>query len=146
MNMEKNSIHHKVCCATLLCPLIPLLSFWAATSLSIYYSGTPYFIAFCFITFQRFCSVCLTKWRFGNPVSNNFICAISSTAFAHFVSLSHFSHSWNISAFYYIYYGDLVISDPGCYYCKKIMTHWRLRWWFTFFIEIKYFFSNLVFN
>ena len=39
-----------------------------------------HFIAFCFITFQRYCSVCLTNWRFGNPVSSNFICAISSTA------------------------------------------------------------------
>ena len=141
--MEKNSIYHKVCCTSLLYLLIPLLSFWEATSFPIDYTGISHFIAFCFITFQRYCSVCLTNWRFGNPVSSNFICAISSTAFAHFVTLSHFSHSWNISAVYYVYYGELVISDLGCYCCKKIMTLKAQMMVSIFFNRNKVLFSKL---
>ena len=138
MTMEKNSIYHKVCCTSLLYLLIPLLSFWEATSFPIDYTGISHFIAFCFITFQRYCSVCLTNWRFGNPVSSNFICAISSTAFAHFVTLSHFSHSWNISAVYYVYYGELVISDLGCYYYSSLKAQVMVR----FFSATTNFFFN----
>ena len=28
-----------------------------------------------------------------------------------------------------------VVSDLWCYYYKKIITHWRLRWWLAFFIN-----------
>ena len=40
--------------------------------------------------------------------------------------------SWNIVSILFKLY-VMVINDHWCYYCKKIMIHWRLRWLLIFF-------------
>ena len=53
------------------------------------------FVLFCFFFYKvRVC---------GNPASSKSIGAIFPTAFAHFMSLSHFSKSRNISSFFVIF-------------------------------------------
>ena len=60
----------------------------------------------------------------------------SPTAFAHFMSLSYILVILEIfqtfSSLLYLLWWS-VISDLWCYYCKKITTCWRLRWWSAFF-------------
>ena len=43
--------------------------------------------------------------------------------------LSHFGNSHNISSFFIIILFVMTIYNLRCYYCKKIKTGWRLRWW-----------------
>ena len=46
--------------------------------------------------------------------------------------------SWNIVSILFKLY-VMVINDHWCYYCKKIMIQWRLRWLLIYFLAIKYF-------
>ena len=74
------------------------------------YTGTPRFIALCFIVLRRHCifyklNVC------GNPALSKSVSAIFPTAFPHFTSLSHFGNSRNISHFFLIIIFFMVICD-----------------------------------
>ena len=99
--------------------------------LGILCTGPLHFIALCLIALCRYCifyrlRVC------GNPVSSKSLCSIFPIAFAHFVSVSYFGNSHNISNFFIII-SVMVISDLWCYCYKKITTYCRLRWWLAFF-------------
>ena len=65
-----------------------------------------------------------------------------SNRFVHFVSLSHILVILTIFQNHYFYfcYADVwsVIFDITI--AKKIMTHWRLRWWLTYFSNILFLF------
>ena len=60
-----------------------------------------------------------TNWRFVAVLSDKPISASIPTVFAHFMSLSHFGSSQNISNFLIIVIFVMVIGDLWCYYCKK---------------------------
>ena len=64
----------------------------------------------------------------GNPVLSKSISTIFPMAFAHFVSLRHVLVILIIFQTFSLLWW-CVVSGLWCYYCKKIMTHWRLRWW-----------------
>ena len=83
----------------------------------------------CLITLYKYCIFCKLK-DCGNPVSSKSIGTIFPT-FSHFISLSNFGNSLDISNIFIITF--VMLSDPWCYYCKKITTCWRLRWWLAFF-------------
>ena len=65
----------------------------------------PRFIALCFIAFVKKLKVC------GSNALSKSIGAIFPTAFAHFVSLTHFGNSCNISNFFIIMVFVMVIHD-----------------------------------
>ena len=75
----------------------------------------------------------------GNPALSKSIGATFPTTFAHFLSLSHFGNSHNISTFSFIIICVTMICDLQCYYCKNITTGWRLRWWLAFFSNKMFF-------
>ena len=57
-------------------------------------------------------------------------CQFSNSLCSLHVSVSHFENSCNISNFFNILLWSVI---PRCYYCKKITSPWRLRWWLPFF-------------
>ena len=70
----------------------------------------------------------------GNPALSKSTAHFSTSICSFRVSASHFGNSCNISNFLLLYLlWWSVISDPWCYHCKKVTTHWRLRWWLAFF-------------
>lgn len=54
-------MYHDVYCATLLYPLIPLLSFLEATTFPIDYTDIPHFTAFHLTALRRYCMFSLTN-------------------------------------------------------------------------------------
>ena len=82
-----------------------------------------------------------TNWRLWQPC----IKSTSTTSFGQhlltFIFLCHilviFAVFQTFSLFYLLW---SVISDLWCYYCKKITTCWRLRWWLTTFSSEVFFY------
>ena len=72
----------------------------------------------------------------GNPLSSKSTGTIFPKAFAHFVPLCHIlvilTMFLTFSLLLYLLWWS-VISVLWCYYCKKIMTRWGLRWWLALF-------------
>ena len=103
-------------------------------------AGRPCYIMLHFIALCRFCVAYKLKVG-GSPASNKSISAISPTACVHFVLSCHFLviltifHTFSLLLYLLCW---SVISDLWCYYCKKIKTHWRLRWQLAF-LAIEYF-------
>ena len=98
-------------------------------------SSIPCFIALHFSALRRYCIFYKLKF-WGNSVSNKSIGPIFPTVFAHLVSLGHIlrilaifqAFSLSVCLFWWS-----VTTNLWCYYCRKIMTLWRLRWWLAFF-------------
>ena len=66
------------------------------------------------------------RWKvYGNPMLSRSLQALLSAASAHFVPVSHFSTSCNISNFFIIPVSSMisVICYLRCYYCQNIMNH-----------------------
>ena len=63
------------------------------------------------------------------------ICLLCVSAFAYFVSHVTSVIPAKFQTFSLLFYllRWPVINDLCCYYCQKIMTCWRLRWWWTYF-------------
>ena len=82
-------------------------------------------IELCFISLCRCCIFFFFNRLkvFGNPALSKsigtIICLLP-------LLMSHFGNSCNISNFSIIIF---VMVTCDLYYCKKVMTHWRLRWW-----------------
>lgn len=74
-------------------------------------TGIPRFIVLS-CTSQILWGFSPTNWRFVAVLSDKPISAIIATAFAHFMSLSHFGSSQNISNFLIIVIFVTVIDDP----------------------------------
>ena len=72
-------------------------------------------------------------------IKQTYQCHIFNRIFSFHVSVSLFSNSNNISLYLLWWSG---VSDPGCFYCKKILTHWWSRWWLEFIssIYLRFFF------
>lgn len=99
-------------------------------------TGQVYFILLHVTAFHRHhmgVSACFTNGKFcGNPES----CKCINAIFPIEVSVSHFGNSPQISNLLIIITFVMVCDQwSWCYYCKKIMTCWRLRWWWEFFIN-----------
>ena len=73
-------------------------------------TGIPHSIVLCFTALHRHCVFYKLK-VFGNAASSKAISAIVPTAFAHFMSLSHFGNSHSISNFFIIIISIMVICD-----------------------------------
>ena len=84
----------------------------------------------------------------GNPALSKAMSAIFPTAFAHFVFLLYLAIliTFQVFHYYYICDGDLwsVIFDVTIAK-KKIIPHWRFRWWLSFFSN-KVFFNYGVYT
>ena len=93
-----------------------------------------------FIVFHRYCIFYRLKVR-GNPVLSKSISTVFLTVFAHFMSLSHFGSSCNISNFFIICYGDV----RSVIFEVTTMTGWRLRRWLAF-LAIKHFHRCVLFS
>ena len=97
-------------------------------------AGITCFIVLCFIAFFRYCVFHKLKIC-GRPALNKFINTVFPIASAHFVFLCHilviFATFQTLSVLYLLPW--CVIRDLWCNSCKKMMTHWRFRWWLAFF-------------
>ena len=82
-------------------------------------------ILFCFFVFVFF----FTNWKFA---LSKYFGTIFPTAFAHFMSLSHFGNSYNIFIFL------LLLYFLWCDYCDQWSLKLLLRWWLAFFLAIRY--------
>ena len=72
------------------------------------------------------------KWRFVASLCRE---DFFPPAFAHFVSHVTSVIPAKFQTFSLLFYllRWPVINDLCCYYCQKITTCWRLRWWWTYF-------------
>lgn len=88
------------------------------------------FIALHFTKFYRFCVFCKLKICVNFALSKS-IYGIFSTPFAHFMSLCNtlvtFTMFPTFLLLYTLWWSMITFEH---HYCKMIMTHWMLRWWY----------------
>ena len=123
-----------------------LNTFKVLRTMSAQNTGILHFIVLCFIELHRYSFfVVFTNWKFvatlhqASPLVSFFQQHLLTLCLCHILVILTVFQTFSL-LLYLLWWS--VISNLWYYYCKKITTHWRLRWWLALVFS---FFSNKAF-